>query len=99
MDLDESSQARACVNLPVSLGWSREEIKEVLPFLEDSQIEEIISAAYELQVTFDLGLKKFVSVKTVTHYTKREMCPKCDLPATYPSGLCRDCHQASLEVL
>ncbi len=24
-------------------------------------------------------------------------CPKCGLPATHPSGLCRDCHQASLE--
>ena len=72
MRIEDSGQARACVNLPVSLGWSREEIKETLPFLEDSQIEEIINAAYELQVTFDLGLKKFVSVETVTYYKKPE---------------------------
>ncbi len=24
-------------------------------------------------------------------------CPECGLPATHPSGVCRDCHQASLE--
>ena len=65
---EDAGQARACVKLPVSLGWSKEEIKEALPFLEDSQIAEIVNAAYELQVTFDLGLEKFVSVETVTYY-------------------------------
>ena len=24
-------------------------------------------------------------------------CPDCGSPATHPSGLCRDCHQAKLE--
>ncbi len=24
-------------------------------------------------------------------------CPQCSGPATHPSGLCRDCHQAKLE--
>ncbi len=24
-------------------------------------------------------------------------CPECGLPATHPSGLCRDCHQSKLE--
>lgn len=75
MTAEDSSQARACVNLPISLGLSKEEIKELLPFLEDSQIEEIINAAYELEVTFDLGLKKFVSVRTVTHYKQPRRKP------------------------
>ncbi len=26
-----------------------------------------------------------------------DKCPDCGLPATHPSGLCRDCHQAKLE--
>ena len=26
-----------------------------------------------------------------------KLCPQCDSPATHPSGLCRDCHQAKLE--
>lgn len=56
------------VKLPVSLGWSREEIRELKPGLSDSQIDEILSAAYELQVSFDLAAGKFVSVETVTHY-------------------------------
>ncbi len=25
-------------------------------------------------------------------------CPDCGMPATHPSGLCRDCHQATLEL-
>lgn len=25
-----------------------------------------------------------------------EECPECGAPATHPSGLCRDCHQAKL---
>ena len=66
--VENYEQTRACVKLPVSLGWSKEEIKEVLPFLEDSQIEAIINAAHELQVTFDLGLEKFISVETVSYY-------------------------------
>jgi len=56
------------VKLPVSLGWSREEIRELKPGLSDSQIDAILSAAYELQVSFDLAAGKFVSVETVTHY-------------------------------
>lgn len=28
----------------------------------------------------------------------RSRCPDCDGPATHPSGLCRDCHQAILEL-
>ena len=26
-----------------------------------------------------------------------EKCPECGAPATHPSGICRDCHQAKLE--
>lgn len=26
-----------------------------------------------------------------------DKCPECGLPATHPSGLCRDCHQGKLE--
>ena len=26
-----------------------------------------------------------------------DKCPECGLPATHPSGLCRDCYQSKLE--
>ena len=65
----KSNEKKNVVKLPVSLGWSREEIRELNPGLSESQIDTILSAAYELQVSFDLGLGKFVSVKTVTHYS------------------------------
>ena len=33
----------------------------------------------------------------LTSYRTRT-CPECEGPATHPSGLCRDCHQAILEL-
>ena len=67
---EDAGQARACVKLPVSFGWTREEIKEINPHLSESQIEAIYNAAYELQVGFDLDAEKFVSIETVTFYSK-----------------------------
>ena len=60
------------VKLPVSLGYSRAEIKETNPSLSESQINAIYNAAYELQVSFDLNTEKFVSVETVTYYKSPE---------------------------
>ena len=58
------------VKLPVSLGYSREEVKEMNPSLSARQIDSIFNAAYEMQVDFDLNTGKFVSVETKTYYRK-----------------------------
>jgi len=45
---------------------------ETYPRLSIDEIDEILNAAYDLQVGFDLAAGKFVSVETVTYYFNPE---------------------------
>ena len=68
----ETKKSENIVKLPVCLGYTREEMIETYPRLSSDKIDEILNAAYDLQVGFDLAAGKFVSVETVTYYKKPE---------------------------
>ena len=68
----ETKKSENIVKLPVCLGYTREEMIETYPRLSSDKIDEILNAAYDLQVGFDLAAGKFVSVETVTYYKNPE---------------------------
>ncbi len=52
------------------------------------------------RLNLTVGDEVDVLITKVAPFEKEEeigKCSKCGLPATHPSGLCRDCHQAKLE--
>ena len=56
------------VKIPAVLSYSKQALIELNPHLSIEQVDEIFNSAYDLQVTFDLKLNKFVSVKTLGYY-------------------------------
>ena len=67
------------------------------------QLRELIRSIehHELQINIDGEIFVYSpeehGEKPDTPEEPIEKCPECGAPATHPSGLCRDCHQAKLE--
>ena len=61
-------ECRRVVRVPVSLGHTGAELREMNPGLSDLEIEGIMNASYELVAMYDLGSEKYVSIETVTRY-------------------------------
>ena len=68
----ETKKSENIVELPVCLGYTREEMIEICPRLSSDKIDEVLNAAYDLHVCFDLAAGKFISVETATYYKNPE---------------------------
>ena len=73
-----------------------DELKDLIKLVEANELRMAIMGEVTIYVPIDDEDEDQVETKPEIEEPVGK-CPECGGPATHPSGLCRDCHQAKLE--